>query len=186
MDRAIAESEGILETFGALLRIAQIEAGSRRAGFRTLNFAEIVTTVVEALEPVAEDQQHVLRAELPPPGADLPPGIGDRELLVQMLVNLIENALRHTPAGCTVLVSLGRIDGAIELAVLDNGPGVPAAERARILDRFYRRDTSRSTPGSGLGLSIVAAVAELHRAELLIEDAKPGLRVRMRFLQGQE
>jgi signal transduction histidine kinase len=186
MDRAIAESEGILETFGALLRIAQIEAGSRRAGFRTVNFAEIVTTVVEALDPVAEDQQHVLRAELPPPGADLPPGIGDRELLVQMLVNLIENALRHTPAGCTVLVSLGRIDGAIELAVLDNGPGVPAAERARILDRFYRRDTSRSTPGSGLGLSIVAAVAELHRAELLIEDAKPGLRVRMRFLQGQE
>jgi signal transduction histidine kinase len=80
-----------------------------------------------------------------------------------------------------VLVSLGRIDGAIELAVLDNGPGVPAAERARILDRFYRRDTSRSTPGSGLGLSIVAAVAELHQAELLLEDAEPGLRVRIRF-----
>jgi signal transduction histidine kinase len=181
MDRAIAEAEGILETFGALLRIAQIEAGSRRAGFRAIDFAEIVTTVVEALEPVAEDQQHMLRAELPAAGAHLPESIGDRELLVQMLVNLVENALRHTPAGCAVVVSLARIDSAIELAVSDNGPGVPAAERSRILDRFYRRDSSRSTPGSGLGLSLVAAVAELHQATVRLEDVEPGLRVRIRF-----
>ncbi len=181
IDRAIIESEGILETFGALLRIAQIEAGSRRAGFRALDFAEIVTTVVEALEPVAEDQQHVLRAELPPAGAGRPEGVGDRELLVQMLVNLIENALRHTPAGCIVVVSLVRINGAAELTVSDNGPGVPEAERAHILDRFYRGDGSRTTPGSGLGLSLVAAVAELHQTELHLEDASPGLRVRIRF-----
>jgi signal transduction histidine kinase len=181
MDHAIAESEGILETFGALLRIAQIEAGSRRAGFRAIDFAEIVTTVVEALEPVAEDQQHLLRAELPAPGADLPQGIGDRELLVQMLVNLVENALRHTPAGCAVAASLMRMGGAVELSVADNGPGVPAAERSRILDRFYRRDASRTASGSGLGLSLVAAVAELHQAELILEDACPGLRVRIRF-----
>jgi signal transduction histidine kinase len=181
MDRAIAESEGILETFGALLRIAQIEAGSRRAGFRAIDFAEIVATVVDALEPVAEDQQHMLRAVLPAADAPIPAGIGDRELLVQMLVNLVENALRHTPAGCVVMVSLARIDGAIELAVADNGPGVPEAERSRILDRFYRRDSSRTTPGSGLGLSLVAAVAELHQAKLILEEASPGLRVRIHF-----
>jgi signal transduction histidine kinase len=179
MDRAIAEAEGILETFGALLRIAQIEAGSRRAGFRAIDFAEVVTTVIEALEPVAEDQHHTLRAELPEthPERDM----GDRELLIQMLVNLTENALRHTPRGCSVVVSLVRIDGAAELTVSDDGPGVPEDERTRILDRFYRGDGSRSTPGSGLGLSLVAAVAELHQARLLLEDARPGLRVRVRF-----
>ncbi len=177
MDRAIAEAEGILETFGALLRIAQIQAGSRRAGFRTVDLAGVVRTVVDVFEPVAEDQQHRLRTEI----AATAPIQGDRELLVQMLVNLIENALRHTPAGCTVTVSLADRDGAAELAVTDDGPGVPAAEHARILDRFYRREASRTTPGSGLGLSLVAAVADLHRAGLTVEDAHPGLRVRVRF-----
>lgn len=182
MDRAIAEAEGILETFGALLRIAQIEAGSRRAGFRDVDLAEVTRTVVDVFEPVAEDQRHRLRATIAP----TPPIRGDRELLVQALVNLIENALRHTPAGCTITVSAASAEGTAELSVCDDGPGVPEGERVHILDRFYRRETSRTTPGSGLGLSLVAAVAELHRAELLIEDASPGLRVRMRFQQGEE
>ena len=177
MDRAIAEAEGILETFGALLRIAQIEAGSRRAGFRLLDLPEAARTVLEVFEPVAEDQLHLLRAAIAPTA----PIHGDRELLVQALVNLIENALRHTPEGCAITVSVTAAEGVAELAVADNGPGVPEGERARILDRFYRRETSRTTPGSGLGLSLVAAVAELHQADLLVEDARPGLRVRMRF-----
>ncbi len=182
IDRAIAEAEGILETFGALLRIAQIEAGSRRAGFREVDLSEVARTVIEVFEPVVEDQLHYLRAAIAP----IPPVHGDRELLVQALVNLIENALRHTPTGCTITVSVASAEGAAELAVSDDGPGVPEGERARILGRFYRRETSRTTPGSGLGLSLVAAVAELHRAELLVEDAGPGLRVRMRFQQGKE
>ncbi|MBN8892976.1 MAG: HAMP domain-containing protein [Rhodospirillales bacterium] len=177
MDRAIVEAEGILETFGALLRIAQIEAGSRRAGFRTVDLAEVTRTVVDVFEPVAEDQRHRLCAAIAP----TPPIHGDRELLVQALVNLIENALRHTPTGCTITVSAASAEGAAELAVSDDGPGVPEGERVHILDRFYRREASRTTPGSGLGLSLVAAVAELHRAELLVEDAGPGLRVRLRF-----
>ena len=182
VDRAIAEAEGILETFGALLRIAQIEAGSRRAGFREVDLSEVARTVIEVFEPVVEDQLHYLRAAIAP----IPPVHGDRELLVQALVNLIENALRHTPPGCTITVSAAPAEGAAELAVSDDGPGVPEGERGRILNRFYRRETSRTTPGSGLGLSLVAAVAELHRAELLVEDAGPGLRVRMRFRQGKE
>jgi signal transduction histidine kinase len=111
------------------------------------------------------------------------PIYGDRELLVQALVNLIENALRHTPERSTITVSVVSIGGAPELAVSDDGPGVPEAERTRILNRFYRSDASRTTPGSGLGLSLVAAVAELHQAALYVEDAMPGLRVRLQFLE---
>ena len=177
IERATAEAEGILATFGALLRIAQIEAGSRRSGFSAVDLAEVARTVVEVFEPVAQDRRHALHADIAP----VAPIRGDRELLVQALVNLIENALRHTPEGCTVSVTLAMAGEAIDLAVADDGPGVPPDERARILDRFYRRETSRTTPGSGLGLSLVAAVAELHQAELRVEDAGPGLRVRLRF-----
>ncbi len=177
IDRAIVDAEGILETFGALLRIAQIEAGSRRAGFRDIDLAELAGSVVEDFVPVAEDQRHRLLAAITPTA----PIRGDRELLVQALVNLIENALRHTPEHCTITVSVVQADGATDLVVADDGPGVPDGERPRIVDRFYRRDTSRTTPGSGLGLSLVAAVAELHRAVLAIEDARPGLSVRLRF-----
>jgi signal transduction histidine kinase len=96
-----------------------------------------------------------------------------------MLVNLVENALRHTPQGTQVRLLLGDQGGRVVLAVEDNGPGVPEAERELILRRFYRLDHSRSTPGSGLGLSLVVAVAELHGAELRLEDARPGLRVKL-------
>ncbi|MDE2574043.1 MAG: HAMP domain-containing protein [Rhodospirillales bacterium] len=182
IDHAIAEAEGILQTFGALLRIAQIEAGSRRAGFRDVDLAEIVATVADVFEPVAEDQHHHLRVMIAPAARDHGATIhGDRELLVQALVNLIENALRHTPDGSTVTVFVAMEEGAPALSVADDGPGVPESERTRILDRFYRREASRTTSGSGLGLSLVAAVAELHQAELRVDDAAPGLRVRLRF-----
>ena len=180
IDHAIAEAEAILQTFGALLRIAQIEAGSRRAGFREVDLRELAASVAEVFEPVAEDQRHRLQTEL----AEVPRVQGDRELLVQMLVNLVENGLRHTPEGCTVRVALAPVPGGAELSVADDGPGVPETERGRILGRFYRRETSRTTPGSGLGLSLVAAVADLHQAQLAIEDAAPGLRVRIRFRAG--
>jgi signal transduction histidine kinase len=173
LDRAKAEVEALLGTFAALLRIAEVEAGAQRAAFCRVDLSAVVSTVAEAFAPSAEEDGRRLVAEVAP-------GIavhGDRELLTQMLVNLVENALRHTPPGTQVRLVLGSEAGRAVLAVEDNGPGIPEAERARVLRRFYRLDHSRSTPGSGLGLSLVAAVAELHGAELRLQDAKPGLRV---------
>ncbi len=105
---------------------------------------------------------------------------GDAELLTQMLVNLIENGLRHTPAGAVIIVSV-RAGAEPSLAVIDNGPGVPEAERERVLERFYRLEESRSTPGAGLGLALAAAVARLHQASLKLSDARPGLSVSITF-----
>ncbi len=179
VEGAVAEAEGLLGTFAALLRIAQVEAGAQRAAFRDVNLSGLAETVADAFAPVAEDENHALSAQVTP-------GIlihGDQELLTQMLVNLVENALRHTPRGSRIRVLLGRVPGGggPVLAVEDNGPGVPEAERAPILGRFHRLEQSRTTPGSGLGLSLVAAVAELHGARLLLEDAGPGLRVSVTF-----
>jgi signal transduction histidine kinase len=173
LDAAKAEVDALLGTFAALLRIAEVEAGAQRAAFRRVELSAVVATVAEAFTPSAEEAGYELVAEVTP-------GIavhGDRELLTQMLVNLVENALRHTPPGTQVRLSLGCRAGRAVLAVEDNGPGVPEAERELVLRRFYRVDHSRTTPGSGLGLSLVAAVAELHGAELRLEDARPGLRV---------
>ena len=175
---AVAEAEGLLGTFAALLRIAQVEAGAQQAAFRHVDLSVLAETVADAFTPVAEDEGHVLSTQVAP-------GIvihGDQELLTQMLVNLVENALRHTQRGSRIRILLTRAPGGgSTLAVEDDGPGVPEAERDRILRRFHRLEQSRTTPGSGLGLSLVAAVAELHGTPLCIEDANPGLRVRVAF-----
>jgi signal transduction histidine kinase len=178
VEGAVAEAEGLLGIFAALLRIAQVEAGAQRTAFRDVDLSVLVETVADAFTPVAEDEGHVLSTQVAP-------GVvvhGDQELLSQMLVNLVENALRHTPRGSRTGVRLARAPGCGPvLAVEDDGPGVPEAERGRILRRFHRLEQSRTTPGSGLGLSLVAAVAELHGACLRVEDAKPGLRVSVAF-----
>jgi signal transduction histidine kinase len=170
---ALAEVDGILETFQALLRIAQIESGSRRAGFRDLDLSKLVGGMAESYAPVAEDRGQTLAAEVEP-------GIrvkGDRELLALLVVNLLENALRHTPPHSTVRIGLATRDGLAELTVVDNGHGIPAADRERALRRFVRLEASRSGPGTGLGLSLVTAIAKLHDASLTLGNAKPGLQV---------
>jgi signal transduction histidine kinase len=174
---AVAETDAILETFAALLRIAQIEAGSRRAAFRELDLSEIATLVVEAFAPSAEEQGRTIVniAEEPVRVA------GDRELLTQMLVNLVENALRHTPPGAAIAVRTSREATGSVLAVVDDGPGVPAVAREAVLRRFYRLDRSRTTPGDGLGLSLVDAVARLHGGQVELADARPGLIASVRF-----
>jgi signal transduction histidine kinase len=106
---------------------------------------------------------------------------GDPELLTQMVLNLTENALRHTPPGTAVRVTVSRRNGQAQLEVCDNGPGVPDQERERLFDRFYRLERSRSTPGSGLGLALSAAVARLHEAKVDLSDARPGLRATIAF-----
>lgn len=177
LDIALAEMDTILDTFAALLRIAQIEAGTRRAGFGEVNLSAIFETVIDAFGPAAEDAGKSVIARVEP-------GIGirgDRELLTQMLANLVENAIRHTPSGTRIEVSLipGQ-DGPVGI-VADNGPGVPKEERERIFRRFYRLERSRTTPGSGLGLSLVAAIAALHEISIDLQDNKPGLRVQLTY-----
>jgi signal transduction histidine kinase len=176
LEAALADLDAILMTFAALLRIAQIEAGARRAGFRELDLAVIAHDVVEAFSPSAEEGGRRLVLEAAGPVRIE----GDAELLTQMLVNLVENGLHHTPAGSVVRVKV-REGGGPSLAVVDNGPGVPEAERERVLERFYRLEESRSTPGAGLGLALAAAVARLHQASLRLSDARPGLSVAISF-----
>jgi signal transduction histidine kinase len=178
LDAALADLDAILATFAALLRIAQIEGGARRAGFRPTDLAAVGRTVVEAFAPSAEDAGVALRLE-----ARAPVMVeGDSELLTQMVVNLVENGLRHAGPGALVRVRVNMEGKAPSLAVTDNGPGVPDHERERLFDRFYRLERSRSTPGSGLGLALVSAVGKLHGATVALHDADPGLEARVTFV----
>ncbi|HEY3950347.1 HAMP domain-containing sensor histidine kinase [Phenylobacterium sp.] len=179
LEGALADLDSILETFAALLRIAQIEGGARRAGFRPCDLAQLAQHVTEAFSPSAEDQRQSLGFEPPADGAVRVDG--DAELLTQLLVNLVENALRHAGPDAHIAVRVGRAGRGAVLSVTDDGPGVPEAERERLFDRFYRLERSRSTPGSGLGLALVAAVARLHGAEVALFPAEPGLEARVAF-----
>jgi signal transduction histidine kinase len=177
IEGALRDVDAILSTFAALLRISEVEAGARRTAFRPVDLQALVRAVAEDFAPAAEDTGHRLEfAEGPPAWIE-----GDAELLTQMTVNLVENALRHTPQGCTVRLSTAVEPGAASLVVVDNGPGAPEADRARLFDRFYRLERSRSTPGSGLGLAMVQAVARLHRGEARLTDGMPGLKAKVVF-----
>ncbi len=169
LDRAEAEVAGIVSTFQSLLSIAQIEGGSPRARFAPVDLAALAATMAEVYEPAAEESGHSLRVDIARPALVM----GDRALLGQIIANLIENALRHTPPGSEVALT---VDGS-RLTVADNGPGIPAEEREKVLRRLYRLDRSRSTPGSGLGLSLVDAVVKLHGGTLELQDKVPGLRI---------
>ena len=177
IDAAIEDTDAILKTFESILRIAQIEAGARRARFLSTDLSGVAENVYEAFAAVAEDEGKSLDAQIESEMAVN----GDRELLTQMLANLTENALHHTPAGTIVIVRLERANGSPRLTVSDTGPGIPVEEREHVFRRFYRLDASRSTPGSGLGLSLVAAVAKLHDATISLEDNEPGVRVVIAF-----
>jgi signal transduction histidine kinase len=176
-DQAIAETDEILATFGALLRIAQIEAGTRRAGFATVDLSAVFDTIVETYTAVAEDHGQTLSGRIAP-GVSIR---GDRELLTQLLANLVDNAIRHTPAGTMIEVLLDVDQHRPVGVVADTGLGVPADAREKVFRRFYRLDRSRTTTGSGLGLSLVAAVAELHGIAITLADNAPGLRVALDF-----
>jgi signal transduction histidine kinase len=180
-DLADARAEGhqINETFDALLRIAQIEAGARKARFTDVDLGEILQTIAEIYADVAEDDGKSLSSvELHQTAARIH---GDPELLTQMFANLVENALRHCPPGTTIKLSVARQGDRMLAGVADNGPGIPADKRENVFQRLYRLDHSRSTPGSGLGLSLVRAIADLHGASITLEDCQPGLAVVVSF-----
>ena len=177
IEGALKDVDAILATFAAVLRIAEVEAGARRAAFRTMDLEVLTRTAFEDFAPAAEDAGKALAL-----GSIAAVRIeGDPDLITQMLVNLIENALNHTPAGSKVVMSLSVHAGRPVLSVADDGPGIPAAERQKVLERFYRLERSRSTAGSGLGLALVAAIARLHRAEIQLLDADPGLEAKIVF-----
>ncbi|OYW65425.1 MAG: hypothetical protein B7Z40_12755 [Bosea sp. 12-68-7] len=174
---ATLQVDEILSTFSALLRIAQIEAGTRRAGFSPVDLSELTRLLTSDYAAVAEDRRQTI-------STTIEPSLwieGDRDLLTQLIVNLVENAIRHTSDGSRILVGLAKCQDDVTLTVRDNGPGVPDAERERIFRRFYRLEQSRTTTGSGLGLSLVAAIAELHGASVTAQDNNPGLRIEIRF-----
>ncbi|HUO03307.1 MAG TPA: HAMP domain-containing sensor histidine kinase [Rhizomicrobium sp.] len=179
LDKGVKEIDTILDMFAALLRIAQIESGNRRAGFQRFCLSQLVSDICDTFAPALEEDGRELREVIVP-------NIwinGDPELLTLSLANLLENANTHTPHSASITVSVCRSRKGIELCVADNGPGVPAQDTMRIFQRFYRLDESRTTSGNGLGLSIVAAVAELHNASIFAADNRPGLRVGMTFPQ---
>ena len=177
IEGTLRDVDAILATFAALLRISEVEAGARRAAFRRLDLHALARAVAEDFAPAAEDTGHRLQFEDGPPVWIE----GDAELLTQMTINLVENALRHTPSGCTVRLGANEAGGLPVLSVSDDGPGVAETERARLFDRFYRLERSRSTPGSGLGLALVQAVARLHRGEASLNGGAPGLEAKVVF-----
>ena len=172
-EAAIAEADGLLEIFSALLRIAQIEAGAQKSAFTAVNLSDLIRNIADAYGPSAEDSQHKLEVAV----ADGITMTGDRQLLAQLFTNLVENALNHTPAGSTVRLGLHTTPSGFEAEVGDNGPGIPAPEHGKVFDRFYRLDRSRSTKGSGLGLALVKAIATLHGLSVRLENRSPGLAV---------
>lgn len=177
--QAQQEGQQINATFDALLRIAQIEAGARRSRFAPQDLRGLLESIVEIYSEVALERGQTL--ELTPSQGVLLPVSGDPELLTQLFVNLVENALRHGPPGVSVSILLERYAGGAIVRISDTGPGIPDDERERVFRRLYRLDKSRTTPGSGLGLSLVKAVADLHGATIELADNQPGLRVTLLF-----
>jgi signal transduction histidine kinase len=171
IETAIVQADALVETFEALLRIANIEAGGRRARFAGVDLGHVLDAVVDAFGPAAEDAGQQLTLSI----SDSCEVIGDKGLLTQLFANLVENAIRHGDKGNLISVSAEAHGKQIVVNVADHGPGIPEAERENVLRRFYRLDRSRSTPGDGLGLALVKAIADLHGAKLFLSDADPGL-----------
>jgi signal transduction histidine kinase len=171
IERAIAETDQLIGTFNALLLIAETDAGTTRAAMTALDLGEVAADVVELYEPLAEERD--VRLMLMPPGdVTVPRNVeGNRSLIAQALANLVDNAIKYTPEGGAVRIRIAVTDAGVELSVADSGPGIPAEDRIRVVERFVRLEASRNSPGTGLGLSLVAAVAHFHNAQLELQDS---------------
>jgi signal transduction histidine kinase len=177
IERAISETDQLIGTFNALLLIAETDAGTARGSMAPLDLASVAADVSELYEPLAEEKHVALT--LVKAGETMVEG--NRNLISQALANLVDNAIKYTPPGGRVTIRLSMGFAGIDLVVADSGPGIPAHERGRVTERFVRLEASRNSPGTGLGLSLVAAVAHFHDAQLLLEDNGPGLRATLRF-----
>ncbi|WP_116365204.1 sensor histidine kinase [Parahaliea mediterranea] len=174
VDRVIEDCDDLLATFNALLRISTLESGSRSAPDTEVDLASLLADVVELYEPLAIDKD--IRLSLQAPGPHVVRG--DNDLLFQLFANLVDNAIKYTPAGGEIAVELGASDSGRRVTVRDSGPGIPVADRKNVFRRFYRLEASRGKePGHGLGLSLVQAIAHYHRGSVLLASNRPGLRV---------
>jgi signal transduction histidine kinase len=175
LEQCVVETDAVLARFRAMLRIAAVEARGRRMGVGQVDLSAIALQIAELYEPVATERNTALVV-------DIAPGLSvraDGELLLEAISNLVDNALKFTPGGGRVVVRAALVDGVPMTEVADNGPGIAEAERQLVLKRFYRSDRDANIEGHGLGLSLVAAVADLHGFELSFADARPGLIVRI-------
>ena len=177
INETIADLDDVLRMFSSLTRISQIEATNQKVAFRTVNLLEIAVAVGDLFDASAESKGG--RVEVI---GDKSVRIGaDRDLLFDAVSNLVDNAIKHGPEGGVVIVSVEQKDGGAVLSIADEGPGIPPDEVERVFKRFYRLERSRSTPGNGLGLSLVAAVVRFHGARIALLDNRPGLKVELQF-----
>jgi signal transduction histidine kinase len=185
LEATIAEVDRLLQVFSAMLTIASVESGRARADFQPVDLVRLVRNAIELIAPAAEDRQQTVTLDLPV-NTGVEPDIsvrGSAQLLAQLVLNLLDNAIKYAPEGGKVGVRmvLDRPSRSVQLTVSDNGPGIPPAERQRVLERFVRLEQHRGTPGHGLGLSLVAAVCRLHGGTITLTDNSPGLAVTVRL-----
>jgi signal transduction histidine kinase len=183
IEAAVQETDRLIGTFNALLLIAEAEAGSLRESMSVFDLSEITEGVGELYGPLADEKRLHFSVERRTPTSFVR---GNRNLISQALANLVDNAIKYTPPAGLVSVRLEDRTAGPALVVTDSGPGIPAAERERVTERFVRLESSRNSPGTGLGLSLVAAVARMHDAELAFEDNDPGLRVVLVFRPAEQ
>jgi len=178
IERAVTDLDGVVAVFQALLRIAEIEAGARRSAFAPFDLAPVLLDLADLYGAVAEERGQRLAVDIAP----AVPAIGDRDMIQQAVANLLDNALKFTPEGGVIQLSAtAEPSQGVHIVVADQGPGIPEADRTRATERFFRGESARSTPGSGLGLTLVQAVVTLHGGWLRLEDNHPGLRAEMRI-----
>ncbi|MEJ0068385.1 MAG: HAMP domain-containing sensor histidine kinase [Pseudomonadota bacterium] len=177
IEQAVQETDKILTTFNALLSIAQAEGGAARGEMAVIDMATLCADVAELYEPLAEAKQLALTTAL----ATSAPIKGNRHLLFQAVTNLVDNAIKYSTPGGAVSLSVAVAGDTVEIVVADRGPGIPEADRERVLHRFVRLEQSRTTPGNGLGLSLVTAVMTLHDGTLVLGDNQPGLMATLRL-----
>ena len=175
VDQIIHEADGLLATFNALLRIARIEYSEQRKKFAMVDVNSILSDLQDLYEPLIEEKGQQLTVEISEP-MEIP---ADRDMLFQAFANLLDNAIKYTPDGGELSIRSFKQSKQWFVEISDNGPGIPESEHEKVVQRFYRLDQSRSTPGSGLGLALVFAVLKVHKLDLSFADNKPGLKVRV-------
>jgi signal transduction histidine kinase len=177
VERAIADLDGVTSVFQALMRIAEVEAGSRRSAFAELDLSPLLADLAELYEALAEEKGIDLVLQVP----DALEIFGDRDLIQQAVANLLDNAIKFSPQGGQVRLAASKAERQVLISVSDQGVGIPSEDRARVTERFFRGERARSTPGSGLGLALVQAVATLHDGSVVLDDADPGTRAMLRL-----
>lgn len=173
VDKIIHEADGLLTTFNALLRIARIEYSEQRKGFKNVDLNSMLYDLLELYEPWVEEKGQHLNIEI----GETVTVLADRDMLFQAFANLLDNAIKYTPEHGVITIKTYRQHGEWYVDITDNGPGIPPEEYEKVVQRFYRLEKSRTTPGSGLGLALVFAVLKLHKLNLDFSDNNPGLKV---------